>query len=252
MSSTKAKLRVGTWNIKGGRGRKGNSFLLSSKNLDKIAKNISELGLHVVLFQEVDVKNLRCGWIHQPQYLVGKLEEYSAKKWYYLFAQAFPILGGSYGNAVLAAYPLEEVLNLSLKLPGQKVEERVFLFAHLFPPGAGPIGVGSFHLSVKSEIQRVQEVKKIKAALGKLFPLPPLILGGDLNGKRGSAAFQEMITGNFQMEELGPSDGDSFSAPSYRARIDFLFGKDVVPLASGIIEAGDTSDHHLVWVECEI
>lgn len=246
------KLRVGTWNIKGGRGRKGCPILLSKRNLDRMAKEICDVGLDVVLLQEVDVKNLRCGWVHQPRYLAGKLGEYTAQKWYYLFAQAFPLLGGSYGNAVLAANPLEEVLNLSLKLPGQKVEERVFLFAHLFFPGIGPLGIGSFHLSVKGESQRVQEAKKIKAALGKLLPLPPLILGGDLNGKRGSAAFQEMITGNFLMEELGPAEGDSFTAPSYRARIDFLFGKAVAPLASGIIDAGEASDHHLVWAECEI
>jgi len=94
--------------------------------------------------------------------------------------------------------------------------------------------------------------KKSKLHLPKLFSLPPLVLGGDLNGKRGSAAFQELITDHFPMEELGPSEGDSFAAPSYRARIDFLFGKKVDPLASCIIDAGEVSDHHLVWAECEI
>ena len=246
------KLRVGTWNIKGGRGAKGFPLLLNKRNLDEIAEEICRADLHVVLLQEVDVKNLRCCWVHQPRYLAGKLEEYTGEKWNYLFARAFPLLGGSYGNAVLAVYPLEEVLSLSLKFPGQKVEERVFLFAHLFPPDISPLGIGCFHLSVKSESQRVQEAKKIKAALAKLFSLPPLVLGGDLNGKRGSAAFQELITDHFPMEELGPSEGDSFAAPSYRARIDFLFGKKVDPLASCIIDAGEVSDHHLVWAECEI
>mgnify|MGYP001001362957 FL=1 len=147
------KLRVGTWNIKGGRGAKGFPFLLSKRNLDKIAEEICRANLHVVLLQEVDVKNLRCCWVHQPRYLAGKLEEYTGEKWNYLFARAFPLLGGSYGNAVLAVYPLEEVLSLSLKFPGQKVEERVFLFAHLFPPDISPLGIGCFHLSVKSESQ---------------------------------------------------------------------------------------------------
>ncbi len=198
------------------------------------------------------MKTPRCGWIHQPRYLAGRLAEYTGAKWSHLFARAFPILGGFYGNAILAAFPQEEVLELSLKIPGQKVEERVFLYANLFHPGIGPVGIGCFHLSVKEESQRLHEVKKIKAALGQMISFPPLILGGDLNGKRGSAAFQEMITGEFPMNELGPKKGDSFAAPSYRARIDFLFGKGVTPLASGIINTGETSDHHLVWVECEI
>jgi endonuclease/exonuclease/phosphatase family metal-dependent hydrolase len=63
------KLRVGTWNIKGGRGAKGFPFLLSKRNLDKIAEEICRANLHVVLLQEVDVKNLRCCWVHQPRYL---------------------------------------------------------------------------------------------------------------------------------------------------------------------------------------
>lgn len=246
------KLRVGTWNIKGGRGAKGFPFLFSKRNLDRIAEEICRARLHVVLLQEVDVKNLRCGWIHIPCYLADKLEDYTGEKWNYLFARAFCLLGGSYGNAVLAVYPLEEVLNLSLKLPGQKIEERVFLFAHLFPPGICPLGIGCFHFSAKGEIQRVQEAKIIKAALAGLSPLPPLILGGDINGRRGSAAYQELITGHFPMEEFGPAEGDSFTAPSYQARIDFLFGKAVAPLTSGIINAGEVSDHHLVWAECEI
>ncbi|HBG23090.1 MAG: endonuclease/exonuclease/phosphatase family protein [Syntrophaceticus sp.] len=246
------RLRVGTWNIKGGRGRKGCPLMFSKRNLNRMAKEIYEAGLDIVLLQEVDVKNVRCAWFDQPRYLAKKLEAYTSAKWHSLFAQAFTLLGGSYGNAVLSAYPLEEVLTLSLKLPGQKVEERVFLFAHVFLPGAGPLGIGTFHLSVKGESQRVPEAKRIKAALGKLFPLPPLILGGDLNGKRGSAAFQELATAIFPLEELGPADGDSFTAPAYSARIDFLFGKGVTPSTSGIIDAGEASDHHLVWVECDI
>jgi endonuclease/exonuclease/phosphatase family metal-dependent hydrolase len=247
-----SKLRVGSWNIKGGRGRKGCPIMFSKQNLNRMAKDFYEAGLHIVLLQEVDMKNLRCLWLDQPRYLAEKLEAYTSVKWHYLFAQAFPFLGGSYGNAILSAYPLEEVLSLSLKLPGQKVEERVFLFAHFFPPRGVPLGIGTFHLSVKGESQRVSEAKKIKAALGKLFPLPPLIIGGDLNGKRGSAAFQALTTAIFPLEELGPRDGDSFTAPDCRARIDFLFGKEVNPCASGIIDTGESSDHHLVWVECDI
>jgi endonuclease/exonuclease/phosphatase family metal-dependent hydrolase len=246
------KLRIGTWNIKGGRGAKGFPVMLNKKHLNKIAEVICLAGLQVVALQEVDLRSLRSMFVHQPLYLAGKLEKLTGRKWFYLFAPAIRLLGGYYGNAILAAYPLQEVLKLSLEIPGQRVEKRVFLFAHLLSENRAPVGIGSFHLSVKNEYQRLQEIKKIKAALRKLFPPVPLILGGDLNGRRGSAAFQEMLTGVFPLEELGPGKGDSFTAPTYRARIDFLFGKGVTSLASGIVDTGETSDHHLVWVECEI
>ena len=246
------KLRIGTWNIKGGRGAKGFPVMLNKKRLDKIAEEIHRAGLQVVALQEVDLRNLRSMFVHQPLYLASKLEEHTARKWFFLFAPAFKLLGGYYGNAILAAYPLQEVLKLSLEIPGQRVEKRVFLFAHLLFCDHEPVGIGAFHLSVKDEKQRLQEIKMIKAALGELSPPVPLILGGDLNGRRGSAAFQEMLTGVFPLEELGPGEGDSFIAPAYRARIDFLFGKGVTPLASGIVDTAETSDHHLVWIECEI
>lgn len=246
------KLRIGTWNIKGGRGAKGFPVMLNKKHLDRIAKEIHQAELQVVALQEVDLRILRSMFVHQPLYLAKKLEEYTGRKWFFLFAPALRLLGGYYGNAILAAYPLQEVLKLKLDIPGQRVEKRVFLFAHLQICDHALVGIGSFHLSVKDEYQRLQEVKKIKAALGKLIPPVPLILGGDLNGRRGSAAFQEMLTGVFPLEELGPGEGDSFIAPAYRARIDFLFGKGVTPLASGIVDTGETSDHRLVWVECEI
>jgi len=246
------KLRIGTWNIKGGRGAKGFPVMLNKKHLDRIAKEIYQAGLQVIALQEVDQKNLRSMFVHQTLYLARKLEEYTGRKWFFLFAPALRLLGGYYGNAVLASYPLQEVLKLTLEIPGQRVEKRVFLFAHLLSDECEAVGIGSFHLSVKGEYQRLQEVKKIKAALGKLFPPIPLILGGDLNGRRGSAAYREMLTGIFPLEELGPGEGDSFIAPAYRARIDFLFGRGVTPLASGIVDTGETSDHRLVWAECEI
>lgn len=246
------KLRIGTWNIKGGRGAKGFPVMLNKKKLDRIAAEIYRAELQVVALQEIDLRNLRSMFIHQPLYLARKLEEHTGRKWSFLFAPALRLLGGYYGNAILASYPLQDVLKLKLEMPGQRVEKRVFLFAHLLICDQSPVGIGSFHLSVKDEYQRLWEVKKIKAALGKLFPPVPLILGGDLNGKRGSAAFQEMLTGVFPLEELGPGKGDSFVAPTYRARIDFLFGRGVTPLASGIVDTGETSDHRLVWVECEI
>lgn len=246
------KLRIGTWNIKGGRGAKGLPVMLNKRNLNQIAEKIQMAGLQVIVLQEVDVKNLRSMFVHQPLYLAKELEKHTGRKWSFLFAPAFKLLGGYYGNAILASFPLKEVLNLPLIVPGQKVEKRVFLFAHLLLPEHDPVGIGSFHLSVKDEYQRLQETKTIKAALGRLFPRVPLVLGGDLNGKRGSAAFQEIISGVFPLKELGPEEGDSFIAPTYLARIDFLFGSDVIPLESGIIDTGNTSDHRLVWVECEI
>lgn len=249
-----AGLRVGTWNIKGGRGVQGIPVLFRrTKHLNRIADIIHRTRLQVVVLQEVDVRTLRCGFVHQPGYLAERLSRLTGDGWTYLFAKAIALQGGSYGNAILAAFPLEEVVRVPLTVPVQGVEERVFLFARLFVPGKAPVGIGCFHLSVEGDRLRLQEIKRIKAALLELSPCPPLILGGDLNGGRGSAAYQEMLAGEFPLCDLGPSYGFSFTGRSgCRARIDFLYGCGTLPLVSGIVDAGNVSDHDLVWVECEV
>lgn len=249
-----AGLRVGTWNIKGGRGARGLPVLFRrTKYLDRIAEIIKSLELKVVALQEVDVRTLRCGFLHQPGYLVERLSRLTGDDWTYLFAKTLTVQGGAYGNAIISAFPLDEVVRVPLDVPGQRVEKRLFLFARLLIPGGPPCGIGCFHLSVEGDGLRLQQVKRIKAALSELSPPPPLILGGDLNGGRSSAAYQEMLAGAFPLCDLGPSSGYSFTDRSgYRARIDFLYGKGALPLASGIVDSGGVSDHDLVWVECEV
>jgi endonuclease/exonuclease/phosphatase (EEP) superfamily protein YafD len=97
-------------------------------------------------------------------------------------------------------------------------------------------------------------VEKIKAALKNLLPLPPLILGGDLNARRESEVFRKILEEYLPLADLGPVEGCSFASPDkgYEARIDFLLGCGVKPVASGIIDSSGSSDHHLVWAECEL
>jgi len=249
------RVRVGTWNIKGGRGASGYPVLYCRKKyLDQVAEIICSTRLQAVALQEVDLWTLRSGFMHQPRYLAKKLSELTGKRWSYIFAKALTLQGGLYGNAILAAFPLDEVIQIPLKMSGQRGEERVFLLARLLlPETSTEIGIGSFHLSVEGDHLRLHEAKKIKAALLEVPPLVPLILGGDLNGGQSSAAYQEMLTGEIPLSDLGPSAGSSFVSNSgYSARIDFLFGRGVTPLASGVVDAGDISDHHLVWVDCMI
>lgn len=246
------RLRVGTWNIKSGRGAEGHLDPADkTKYLDRIVQTILWKGLDLVVLQEVDVWTRRGGWVHQPRYLAGKLTELSGQRWSFLFAKAFSFGMWAYGNAIISSFPLQQVLRLSLKAHGQVMEPRVFLFARVLPPRHNPVGIGCFHLSLRESV-RLQEVAKIKSALSDPFPLHPFLLGGDLNDRREGAVYQKMAGDGFLLEDLGPSEGDSFGSAGYRARIDFLFGHKVAAVTSGIIEAGGTSDHHLVWTECDI
>lgn len=248
------RLRIGTWNIKGGRGAKGYPLIRNrTRYLDRIAEIIARKDLQAIVLQEVDVRSWLVGRVHQPQYLADKLTALTGKRWAYLFASAKPYWGGSFGNAVLACFPLEKVLQLPLKMDGQKAEDRVFLLARLIVSESEHIGIGSFHLSYRSEFLRNWEVEKIKISLKDLNSLSRLILGGDLNTRRESEAFRKMLGDHIPLDDLGPVEGVSFTSDKgCEARIDFLFGCGVKPVASGIVDSSGNSDHHLVWAECKL
>gem|GEM_PF-1923933 len=250
------RLRVGTWNIKGGRGARD---LLDpgdkTRYLDQIAQVIFLKGLQVVVLQEVDVWARRSGRVHQPCYLARRLARLTGDKWRYVFAKAIPLGWGAYGNAILTSLPIKQVTRVSLAVPGQKAEKRVFLFARMLLPGNKPVGAGCFHLSARDASLRLQEAEKIKTSLhGDLFPLPPFFLGGDLNEERHGTVYRKMLEDKFSLKDLGPLEGSSYRPPDtgFRARIDYLFGYGISACSSGVVAAGDSSDHDLIWAECEI
>jgi endonuclease/exonuclease/phosphatase family metal-dependent hydrolase len=247
------RLRVGTWNIIGGRGA-DNSWIVSQRSrfLEPIARAIYEQDLQVVFLQEVDVRSLRSGMLHQPQYLAGRLSEMSGRPWMSLFGRAINIACGAFGNAIISSIPIERVFTLHLQIAGQS-EQRVFMFGRLLLPDQ-PVGVGSFHLSVKGEGVRQLEAAKIKLELARWQPFGPLIIGGDSNGERNGSVYQRLLSDHFQLVDLGPEEGYSYGDQEHNnlERMDFLLGYRLHLLESGIFEAGELSDHHLVWAECQV
>lgn len=248
------RLKVGTWNIRAGLGASGVLPDTRTGNLDSIAQRIAAAGLQVVLLQEVDRWVARSRRVHQSRYLAKALTGLTGGRWHYLFAPAIRYQGGSYGNAVISSYPLLRYLTLRLRVPGGQAEDRVFLLAVLALPDGECCFLGCFHLSAAQAWMRLREVSKIKEALGRLFPTPPLIIGGDLNEQRNGAVYRLLVDRPCPLVELGPVAGTSYRSglSTSGARIDFLFGSRVVPINAGITEADTCSDHDLVWAECEL
>lgn len=136
------------------------------------ARVITNEQARFVALQEMDVKATRSKGVDQPAEL-GRLTGLQAS-----FAQAIPLQGGAYGNALLSKEaPIGRTV---VPLPGK--EPRVLLlleFADCF--------VGSMHLALEDDL-RLKSVPLLEKAVSDAAKKKPVFLCGDWNAEPGSPA----------------------------------------------------------------
>jgi endonuclease/exonuclease/phosphatase family metal-dependent hydrolase len=105
---------------------------------------------------------------------------------YYYFIHALDIpSGGDYGNVILSKYPLEDMQTFKLGTVEPKDYVRSFGYARISKSGK-EFYFAATHLDhKKDDATRLKQVEEILGIVRKLDK--PVILGGDLNSRRGSA-----------------------------------------------------------------
>ncbi|HHC29695.1 MAG TPA: endonuclease/exonuclease/phosphatase family protein [Rhodobacterales bacterium] len=185
-------LRILAWNME------------RCKRVEETATVIQHAGADLVLASEMDIGMARSGQRQTPRDLAASLG----------FAHAFGVefveLGigdpqetqahmgeanraGLHGNAILSRYPLEEVTLLPLDGGGEwylrnpmndgqlRVGGRMALAATI-NLASGPITAAVVHLeSVSTPATRNRQIKTLLEALEALWPVRPMVIGGDLN-----------------------------------------------------------------------
>ena len=163
-----------------------NTYSGRKQGLDKIAEVIKKENPDIVSLQEIE-RNTEINPWDTPK----KLSELTGMKYYY-FAHALDIpTGGDYGNVILSKYPVSE--EKSFKLSVLKEGDYVRSFGYV---------------KVVKDAARLKQVDEILACVEQLDK--SVILGGDLNSRRGSAtmaAFQKYFTVNCL------SDGAPWTVP---------------------------------------
>lgn len=178
----KVTIKAMTYNIYSGR----------KQGIDKIVEVIKKENPDVVSLQEVE-RNTEINPWDTPK----KLAELTGMKFYY-FIHALDIpTGGDYGNVILSKYPISEETSFKLSVLKEGDYVRSFGYVKVLKEGK-EFYFAATHLDHKYE--DVARLKQIEEILASVEPLnKPVILGGDLNSRRGSAtmtAFQKYFTVN--------------------------------------------------------
>lgn len=181
-----------------------NTYSGRKQGIDKIAEVIRKENPDIVSLQEIE-RNTEINPWDTPK----KLSELTGMKYYY-FAHALDIpTGGDYGNVILSKFPVseEKCFKLSVLKEGDYV--RSFGYVKVAKEGK-EFYFATTHLDHKYEdAARLKQVEEILACVEQLDK--PVILGGDLNSRRGSdtmTAFQKYFTVNCL------SDGAPWTVPA--------------------------------------
>lgn len=164
-----------------------NTYSGRKQGIDKIAEVIKKENPDIVSLQEIE-RNTEINPWDTPK----KLSELTGMKYYY-FAHALDIpTGGDYGNVILSKYPVSEEKSFKLSVLKEGDYVRSFGYVKVVKEGK-EFYFATTHLDHKYEdATRLKQVDEILACVEHLDK--PVILGGDLNSRRGSAtmaAFQK-------------------------------------------------------------
>ena len=220
--------------------------------LDVLADTIARESPDVVCLQEV----VR-GWMIDDQHdALSILAERLGMRYAFL-----PNIGDLYGNAILSHFPITEVarIHYALEPQGQgplfsewservKHQPRGVLFARV-----ADVLVACTHLDDVRDASIVRQeqirtiIRNIPAEIG------PVIVAGDLNAVPGD--IEVRLLGEFGLEDLGLSAGDTTTGDSPQKRIDYVWGRGVVGAQAHTLpleEAVRASDHRPIIVNITV
>ena len=222
-SGVNTTLRVGSYNIKHG----GDVSL----DMSIIAKDVTDLSLDIIGFQEIDQKTSRVGGLDTMK----ALSDASGYE-YYAFAKAINYKGGEYGTGILSRYPIVEFE--VIKLDSGSEEQRCVGHAVIDVDGV-LFDFFNTHLSFESLDLRTKQYKQLSELLAKC---ETYILTGDFN----TAVMTEF---DVLPDATLVNNGKYGTFPSSGSAIDnIVISKDWNIIDSGMGPQGH-SDHILLWAE---
>jgi endonuclease/exonuclease/phosphatase family metal-dependent hydrolase len=173
------KLRVLTWNIHkciGGVDRR--------YNLARTIEALNHFAPDVALLQEVDAGARRSNGDHQTELLADGIG-HAHHAW---FPNVNVRGGGTYGNAILSRFPLDEVRNIDLSVPLKKKRSVLHAVTRMHVGGhARTVHLYNMHLGLAQYERRRQLATFLDShPFQGLHHDTPVIVGGDLNDVWGN------------------------------------------------------------------
>ena len=239
--NTKNTLKLLTYNIQHGVGTDGRL------DLDRVAQVIEQSGADVIGLNEVDFALKRSGFKNQVRYLAKTLNMN------YAFGASVRRVTGSYGNAILSKYPINNVENYILPaIDENNSETRSLLKAEIEIPNnkQESYHIMSTHLSLNKK-ERSEQIKWIDNFVSN--HTGAYILMGDFNTDVEEIIYTvknindtpdkltPLLNGLKTFPSLNPSKG-----------IDLYFSSSQLEVIKAYSIESDASDHLPVYIELKL
>lgn len=239
-NTEKYRLKLLTYNIHHGVGVDG------KLDLDRIAKVIKHSGADIIGLNEVDFVMRRTGFKNQISYLAKKLDMN------YAFGASQKRITGSYGNAILSKYPINDVENYKLpSLDNINSETRSLLKVEIEisdNKNEKNIYIMSTHLSLNKG-ERLKQIRWIDDMVNNISF--PYIIMGDFNtgieevvytvGANENSKFVPLLKGIKTFPSINPGK-----------EIDLYFSAAPIEVIKGFSIDSNASDHLPLYLELDI
>ena len=205
-------------------------------DVSKIAKNITDNGIEVVGFQEVDQNTRRSGRLDTMK----KLSEATGYK-YYAFFKAISFDGGEYGVGILSKYPIESTGSIKLTSGD---EQRVLGRATIVKNNT-KINFFVTHLSYDGEDGTNSNTRKTQFAqiAAELKKYDNFVLSGDFNTRNLDE--YDVIAGSAL---VNGKDNPQITYPDGRSPLDNLvYSTNVWTFGTPKIVTNSYSDHYMIY-----
>jgi endonuclease/exonuclease/phosphatase family metal-dependent hydrolase len=233
------KMRIVTWNIRGGLGMDG------VRSLDRIADTLREFNADVICLQEVHQRFPFGGMQNQPSKLARELEMNCA------FSSAMRFYSG-FGNVILSRWPIRNVQVIDLpnraerKRPGLWFERRILQYVQVSADGHD-ITLFNTHWSL-DPLDRTAASEQISGLIAGIRG--PVILCGDLNASRDSIEVSNLSAAGL-VDAAGGTGDPTYPADHPRIRIDYIWSRGF-QVESVQTMSSHASDHFPVVVDLSL
>lgn len=229
-STDRPTLRIGTFNIHGGKGRDGR------RDLGRVADCIGSDRLDFVALNEVHGPR---GWQQEDQ--AARLGRRLGMAW--LFAPAVRVwYYREAGNGLLSTLPVSFWQRIPLSRRYDHSHRNIVLVG--LEHGGRPVHVLLTHVNRRYDSERQAQLRAVIALF--LALAEPAILVGDMN----SGAEDPQIGRLLETPGVGDPVGEVLG-PETPPRIDWIFTRGFRPVDAGIRDDG-ASDHPMIWAEIEL
>lgn len=220
------RLRFASYNILHGK--------CADKDMNGIAKNITENEIDIVGIQEIDRGTLRS----EGRDVLKALSEATGYK-HYIFFKTISFDGGDYGIGVLSRYPI--IADAELILDSEGGESRALGYAQIDVNGKA-VSFFVTHLSFDSPTARKKQMAQIAKTLKNY---DDFVLSGDFN--TSDFSIYDAISG---CATLNKRESPAVTFPEGNLSIDNIVYSDDTWSFGGINVVTDSySDHYMIWGE---